>query len=154
MNVFSAASALVVVFVAAACAAPGGTNSPTTAPTVAVAPTVAAATRISVTLTDAMKIEPPQMTVRAGEAVTFVVTNTGQIDHEFTLGDEDVQADHEEEMLAMPGMAHDEENAISVEPGKTKELVYIFDEPGTTLAGCHVPGHYPAGMKATITIAS
>jgi uncharacterized cupredoxin-like copper-binding protein len=49
-------------------------------------------------------------------------------------------------------MAADEENAVGVEPGMTKELTMTFAEPGTTLAGCHVAGHYGAGMKATITI--
>jgi uncharacterized cupredoxin-like copper-binding protein len=92
------------------------------------------------------------MTVPMGQAVTFVVTNAGQIAHEFALGDEDVQQEHEQEMLNMPGMMHDEDFAITVEPGKTKELVWTFDKPGTTLAGCHVPGHYPAGMKATIAV--
>ncbi len=41
--------------------------------------------------------------------------------------------------MAMP---KDEPNAIGVEPGQTKELTFTFDEPGTTLAGCHVVGHY------------
>jgi len=110
------------------------------------------ATRVEVSLKDTMRIEPAAMTVRAGHAVTFVVTNDGQIAHEFTIGDEDVQQQHEQEMLDMPGMTHHEDYAITVEPGTTKELVWTFDKPGTTLAGCHVPAHYPAGMKATITI--
>jgi uncharacterized cupredoxin-like copper-binding protein len=92
------------------------------------------------------------MTVPAREPITFVVTNSGAIDHEFTIGDEEVQDEHEQEMLEMPGMAHDEDNSIIVPPGATKELVYTFDAAGSSLAGCHVPGHYPAGMKATITV--
>ena len=38
------------------------------------------------------------MTVPAGVPVTFVVTNSGTTDHEFYLGDEDAQAEHEKEM--------------------------------------------------------
>ena len=38
------------------------------------------------------------MSVPGGVPVTFVVTNTGAIDHEFYLGDEDAQAEHEQEM--------------------------------------------------------
>jgi uncharacterized cupredoxin-like copper-binding protein len=107
-----------------------------------------------VTLTDTLRIEPAAMTVPAGAPITFVVTNTGAIDHEFTVGDEEVQDEHEQEMIDMGGtpMNHDLENSITVAPGETKELVYTFDAPGTSLAGCHVPGHYPAGMKATINV--
>jgi uncharacterized cupredoxin-like copper-binding protein len=114
----------------------------------------ASATRIEVTLTDMLKIEPAAMTVPAGVPVTFVVTNTGTVLHEFTLGDAADQEAHDKEMMEAGGMSmpKDEPNAIGVEPGKTKELTYTFDTPGQTLAGCHVIGHYAAGMKATITI--
>jgi uncharacterized cupredoxin-like copper-binding protein len=104
-----------------------------------------------VTLTDALKIEPASMTVPAGVPITFVVTNSGTVDHEFYLGDEEAQAEHEQEMADM-GMTHDEPEGIAVKPGETKELTYTFAEPGATLAGCHVVGHYGGGMKATITV--
>ena len=93
------------------------------------------------------------MAVPAGEPVTFVVTNTGSIDHEFFLGDEAAQAEHEQEMQA-GGMAHDEPMGIGVEPGETKELTVTFPEAGTILAGCHVAGHYAGGMKANVEIGS
>jgi uncharacterized cupredoxin-like copper-binding protein len=83
--------------------------------------------------------------------VTFVVTNTGALDHEFFLGDEAAQTEHEAEMQA-GGMRHDEPDGISVAPGESKELTHTFDTPGETQAGCHVVGHYGGGMKATITI--
>jgi len=129
----------------------------TEAPAMSEAPaasSAAAATRIEVTLTDMLKIEPAAMTVPAGVPVTFVVTNTGTVLHEFTLGDAADQEAHDKEMMEAGGMSmpKDEENAIGVEPGQTKELTYTFDAPGETLAGCHVVGHYAAGMKATITI--
>ncbi|MDL2335989.1 MAG: plastocyanin/azurin family copper-binding protein [Chloroflexota bacterium] len=109
---------------------------------------------IAVTLSDTMRIEPMAMEVRAGEPTTFIVTNAGKIVHEFTLGDGTVQDEHEQEMIAMGGMGmtSDEPNAISVAPGETKELVFTFEMPGMSLAGCHVMGHYPAGMKATISV--
>lgn len=100
-----------------------------------------------------MTIEPAVFTVAAGKPITFLVTNVGQIPHEFTLGDAHVQDEHEQEMMSSGGhMGHDEDNAISLAPGQTKELTYTFEMPGMSLAGCHVPGHYPAGMKASITI--
>ncbi|MBA2314528.1 MAG: copper-binding protein [Chloroflexi bacterium] len=137
---------LVLATAVAACSQNGGTAASPGAPAT-VGPT-----RIEIRLTDALRIEPAEMTVPAGVPVTFVVTNTGAADHEFYLGDEAEQAAHAEEMAAMGGMAHDEPEGIAVEPGQTKELRYTFPEKGETLAGCHVDGHYAAGMKAAISV--
>ena len=144
-----------IAIVLAACTTGGGASSAPTgsaAASPAASPSgSAAATRIDVTLTDALKIEPATMTVPAGVPVTFVVTNTGSTEHEFYLGDEAAQNEHEEEMQA-GGMMHDDPNGISVAAGETKELTHTFDAAGDTLAGCHVAGHYAGGMKATITV--
>jgi len=134
----------------AACSTGGGATTSPSAPASSIPS--AAATRIEVTLTDSLKIEPTAMTVPAGVPVTFVVTNSGVTDHEFYLGDAAAQAEHEKEMAEMGGMTHDEPEGIAVEPGETKELTYTFAEAGETLAGCHVVGHYGGGMKATITV--
>ena len=144
----------VIAVIVAACSGGGATTAPGTDAPVASVEASAAATRIEVTLTDGLKIEPASMTVPAGQPVTFVVTNSGTIFHEFVLGDEDIQAEHEAEMMEEGGMSmsEDEPNAIGVDPGQTKELTFTFAEPGTTLAGCHVIGHYGGGMKADITI--
>lgn len=133
----------------AACSSGGGGNASPSTPS-SPAPS-AASTRIDVTLTDELRIEPEALTVPAGVPVTFVVTNTGGIQHEFYIGDEDAQAEHEQEMQA-GAMAHDDPSGVSVPAGETKELTYTFDEPGETLAGCHEPGHYAGGMKATIAV--
>jgi uncharacterized cupredoxin-like copper-binding protein len=141
-----------VAVLAAACS--GSDTTPTPAPATAEPTAVpsAATTRVEVTLSDALTIEPAAMTVPAGEPVTFAVTNAGTTLHEFVLGDEEAQAEHEAEMAEMGGMGQDEEMAISVEPGQTKELTVTFPGPGVTLAGCHVAGHYAGGMKAQVTI--
>ena len=137
------AAALVV----AACSSGGGTS---TAPTASAS---VSATRVEVMLTDALKMEPAAMTVAAGVPVTFVVTNAGKTNHEFYLGGEAAQTEHEKEMGAMGGMTHDEPEGIGLKPGETKELSYTFAAPGKVLAGCHEVGHYSAGMKAEITVA-
>ena len=133
----------------AACTSGTG-GSPAASASAPASPSGLAATRIEVTLTDALKMEPATLTVPAGVPVTFGVTNTGSIEHEFYLGDEAAQAEHEEEMQA-GGMMHDDPDGISLAAGETKELTHTF-EPGETLAGCHVAGHYAGGMKATIEI--
>lgn len=143
-----------VAVLVAACSGSGGTSATKTPAAAASTGASPAATRVEVTLSDTLKIDPATMTVPAGAPVTFVVRNTGKALHEFVLGDEADQAEHEMEMAAAGGMSmpKDEPMAIGVEAGQTKELTVTFDEAGAILAGCHVVGHYPAGMKATVTI--
>lgn len=137
-----------VALVLAACS--GGSSPATSQPPATIGPD--GATRIEVDLTDSLRIEPAEMTVPAGVPVTFVVTNSGALEHEFYVGDEAAQEEHDREMLS-GGMAHDEPNGIGVDPGQTKELTITFDADGPPmLAGCHVQGHWLAGMKATITV--
>ena len=144
--------ALISLFTLVLVACSGGSGS-SAAPTgsAPASPASSAATRIEVTLTDALKIEPATMTVPAGVPVTFSVTNSGAAEHEFYLGDAAAQDEHEREMQA-GGMMHDDPNGVSVPAGETKELTFTFDAVGETLAGCHVAGHYAGGMKAAITV--
>jgi uncharacterized cupredoxin-like copper-binding protein len=108
---------------------------------------------VKVAMTDRFRFRPDAIMVAAGQTVTFAVTNTGQIDHEFVLGDRADQAAHEREMREMAGMAMgDEPEAVTVPPGATKRLTWTFDRPGTVIYGCHVVGHYPMGMRGTITV--
>jgi uncharacterized cupredoxin-like copper-binding protein len=102
-------------------------------------------------MTDAMRFEPGAMTVKVGEPITFVVKNAGVIVHEFFVGTEAEQADHAAEM-AMGEMAHGHTSAVSVNPGETGSLTMTFSATGSLLVGCHLPGHYEAGMRATLTV--
>lgn len=157
MSIVRTAALVIVATLVAACsggAVPSVPSSSPAASVIAPSATPTGATRIEIRLTDALKIEPAAMRVPAGQPVTFVVTNTGAIDHEFFLGDEDEQSMHEQEMQQMGGMAHDEEMGIGVKPGDTRELTVTFTEAGSTTAGCHVAGHYGAGMKAIVEIGS
>ncbi|MBA2569605.1 MAG: hypothetical protein H0V04_00345 [Chloroflexi bacterium] len=108
-------------------------------------------TEVPVRMTDALRYEPSPISVPAG-TVRFVVTNAGTAEHEFYVGDEAAQAEHEEEMRSMGGMAHDDPNGISVKPGETKTLEITFEAGVDTLVGCHVPGHYAGGMKSDIDV--
>jgi uncharacterized cupredoxin-like copper-binding protein len=108
---------------------------------------------IEITASDDFNFDPASIEVSAGETVTFRVTNTGAIPHDFTLGDEATQHSHAEDMEEMAGMAMpDEPNAVVVDPGETRELAWHFTEAGELLIGCHQTGHYEAGMKAQITV--
>lgn len=96
---------------------------------------------------------PEQVDVAVGETVTFRVTNTGKLPHDFTLGDADTQDEHDEEMRDMPaGSEHDEANAMTMAAGETKEMTWTFEEAGTVIMGCHIPGHYAAGMRGDVAV--
>ena len=142
-----------LILVVAACSGGGATASPSVAAASpsAAGPAGPAAQTIEVKLTDSLRMEPAEITVKAGQPVTFVLTNAGAVDHEFYLGDEAAQAE-QEQLMASGQMAHDTPEGISLKPGETKELTYTFEAPGQTLAGCHVAGHYAGGMKAMITV--
>lgn len=107
--------------------------------------------------------EPTALDVKLGDEITFRFRNDGELDHDAIIGTDDDQADHEQEMngeraagedhgTAMGHEADKDTDAITVPPGKTGELTYRFEKAGTILIGCHEPGHYKAGMKATITV--
>lgn len=104
---------------------------------------------IEVTTSDALSFEPDSIPVKQGEVVTFVITNEGEAVHEFVLGDEAYQQAHEDDMHS--GMDH-ADNAVTIEPGKTKSLTWEFTDAGEILYGCHVPGHYEGGMVGTIEV--
>lgn len=114
---------------------------------------------VDVTMTD-NAFEPTSLEVTNGDTVTFAFTNTGTARHEAIIGDDAAQAAHHDEMgQAAEDDGHDDDHggstgaaAITVEPGATGEIVHTFDESGTVLIGCHEPGHWEAGMKATITV--
>ena len=106
---------------------------------------------VPVTMLDTMRFAPDPITVKAGVPITFIVRNAGLIIHEFVVGTEAEQADHGAQM-ATGGMAHGHDNALSVEPGKTSSLTMTFAKAGSIVIGCHEPGHYDAGMKATLTV--
>jgi uncharacterized cupredoxin-like copper-binding protein len=109
---------------------------------------------IEIAMSDQLRFEPASVEVRVGETVTFRVTNAGVIPHDFTLGDEETQDEHEAEMVAggMSGMGHDEPNTASLDPGEDADLTWRFTQAGSIRYGCHLTGHYAAGMFGTITI--
>jgi len=92
---------------------------------------------------------PDRFEFAAGTTVTFEVTNGDPISHEFIIGDEEVQQVHEEGTEAHHGAKPGE---ISIPIGETRTTTYTFDEPGTLLIGCHLPGHWDYGMRGEISV--
>lgn len=109
---------------------------------------------IKVAALDTLVFDPPTIDVAVGETITFQLDNAGTNVHEFTLGTQAEQDDHEEEMSAMSGdmSMDDDPNAITLEPGSGGEITWTFTEPGTYQYACHTTDHYAAGMFGTITV--
>jgi uncharacterized cupredoxin-like copper-binding protein len=137
--------------------APGRPAGPARKP----GPTWATGAPVRVMMNDRFRYRPDAIMVRAGRRVTFAVTNLGQLPHEFVLGDRATQLAHERQMEAASGdHAHSHggghtapsSGGLTVPPGQTRQLTWTFDEPGIVLYGCHVLGHWAAGMRGTIVV--
>jgi len=134
------ASAFVLVLLVPTCGddgAPGTSEDPRT---------------IEITALDELAYEPASIEVEPGETVHFVVTNDGEADHEFVVGDIEMQEMAEQQ--AMEGMhGHAEAMAsVALDPGETAETTVTFDEPDELFYACHLPGHYEGGMVGTIVV--
>lgn len=111
--------------------------------------------------------------VKKGQTVRFLVKNMGEFVHEFNIGTPDQHVAHQPEMLMMiehgileadkinrgmmsmdmgggKTMEHNDPNSVLLEPGETKEVVWLFSDSGTLEYACNVPGHYDAGMVGQI----
>jgi len=107
---------------------------------------------IKIKAMDNMRYDLNSINVRAGETIRFIVTNTGKLRHEFSIGDVEEQQKHAKMMKAMPNMQHKDPNTISLAPGKTGEIIWKFSDSGDIEIACHVAGHYESGMKADVMV--
>lgn len=108
---------------------------------------------VQVDMTDNMRFSFPNISVRQGETVRFLVKNSGKVKHEMVLGTEQDLKEHAELMKKNPGMEHVDDNMVTVEPGKTGEIVWQFTKAGKISFACLQPGHFEAGMKGIVTVA-
>ncbi len=107
---------------------------------------------IRVEMSDKMRFNPAEITVRKGELVRFVAANRGQVLHEMVLGTMEELKAHAELMKKHPGMEHDEPNMAHVAPGKSDQIGWQFTKPGTFYFACLIPGHFEAGMFGKIIV--
>lgn len=124
--------------------------------------------------------EPESIQVKPGETVKFVLSNEGQLLHEFNIGTAEMHAAHQKEMAmmmehgmltptgvnknmngmdhskagmgkaGMGEMKHDDPNSVLVGPGQTKELTWKFSKDITLEFACNIPGHYESGMVGKV----
>jgi uncharacterized cupredoxin-like copper-binding protein len=89
------------------------------------------------------------VTVKAGEPITFVLSNGDPIDHEWIVGDAAVHERHRTGTEPVHGSRPTE---LSVAAGTTATTTVTFTKPGTYLYICHLPGHEAYGMVGTVRV--
>lgn len=107
---------------------------------------------IEVTMNDTMRFEPAALSVKQGETVKLIAKNVGKVKHELVLGTDAELKEHAELMRKFPGMEHSDPNMVTVEPGKTGEVIWRFTRAGTFTFACLQPGHFEAGMLGKVTV--
>lgn len=109
--------------------------------------------------------KPDDLSIAPGETVEFVIENTGNLEHEFVIGDAEEQAQHREMMqeMASNGGGHDMSAghhgdmtmpSVTVAAGETKTLVWTASETSSAalVYACNIPGHFEAGMRGDLEV--
>ncbi|MDH3762859.1 MAG: hypothetical protein OEU50_17920 [Gammaproteobacteria bacterium] len=109
---------------------------------------------ISVSMQDSMQysFEPELGSLKQGEVIEFRVSNDGNIQHEFSIGNAEDQVEHALMMKNMPNMKHSDPNTVSLAPGESAILSWKFLGKDTVVFSCNIPGHFEAGMKHVLVI--
>ncbi|MDN5836441.1 MAG: cupredoxin family protein [Nitrosospira sp.] len=103
------------------------------------------------------RFKPSEIKVKQGETVKLVLKNAGRKKHEIMIDTAEKIDKHGKMMKKFPDKEHpDEPNMITVKPGETRELVWLFTEAGVVDFACPLPGHFKGmnfkGMKGTIEV--
>jgi len=94
-----------------------------------------------------MSFKPHSIAIRPGETVRLVIFNSGKLRHEFVIASNAEHLEHRAAMRRMPDMnMTGEPNAVTVDPGQSKELIWKFGDDPKVEFSCDIPGHAEAGM--------
>jgi len=150
-----------LALVAAACAAPEDAAPSARISTVAATPAVGSvdADRTVPILMSEFSFDVDPIEITPGETVEFVVTNTGVVDHEFRITnagsiEEHLESGHDDHAGDESGgdASPAPDLVLPVAPGDTASIIVTFPEgvDQFTEVACLLPGHYEAGMSASI----
>ena len=118
--------------------------------------------------------EPKEIKIKKNETVRFLITNYGELVHEFNIASREMHLNHQDEMMKMMeygillgdkidkqkmkelskkdhSLAHSHKNSLLLEPNQSGELIWKFSKDIVLEAACNVPGHYDSGMITKIT---
>ena len=111
-----------------------------------------------------MWFTPGELAIAPGKTVKFEITNTGNLEHEFVIGDAAAQEQHREMMREMAsGGGHDMSGghgdgghgggmpSVTIAPAETATLVWTAPQDTDKVEfACNIPGHYESGMNGEI----
>lgn len=97
------------------------------------------------------RFRPPEINVKQGETIKFIVKNEGKKRHEMVIDTMDNLKKHAKLKRADPDRKHEEANLVDVAPGEQKELVWHFTESGVIDFVCGYPGHFKK-MRGKINV--
>ena len=109
---------------------------------------------VNIDMKDDMRFYNSMIDVKQGETIRFIVKNSGNLKHEMVLGTDKELKEHYEVMKKNPEMEHADPNMVTVAPGKSGEIIWQFTKAGKVDFACLQPGHYDAGMKGMVHVAS
>ena len=92
---------------------------------------------------------PDTLTVPAGTPITILLKNTDPIDHEWIVGD---AATHERHRTGTEPVHASRPTEVTIPAGQSRETTVRFDQAGTYLYICHLPGHEAYGMVGTLVV--
>jgi len=98
---------------------------------------------INLTLLDNMFL-PPEITVREGETIQFVLKNLGSNTHHFLIGSAD-------DLRKVASSNRKNEQLIRLNPSEEKELIWEFNKAGTVNFACPIKTHFKT-MHGKITV--
>ena len=117
--------------------------------------------------------EPNLITIKKGETIKFIITNLGEMVHEYNIGTKEMHIKHKPEMMMLveneillldrvdkekmkqmakknPSMGHTHSNSIMLEPKTQGEIIWKFSKDIELEMACNIPGHYESGMGGKI----
>ena len=106
---------------------------------------------LAIAANDQLRFDPDVITAKAGERITFVITNTGTVDHDFVIGNAAYLSGHGSSDEHEHGDDADEGGvSVAVPAGKKAEVTYEMPDQAPSFA-CFVNDHDLAGMKGTVS---
>jgi uncharacterized cupredoxin-like copper-binding protein len=93
--------------------------------------------------------EPGAVSVPVGRPVTFVITNTDPIDHEWIVGD---AALHERHRTGTEPVHNARPTEVSIPALAERRTTITFAATGQLQFICHLPAHEQYGMVGTVTV--
>jgi len=125
--------------------------------------------KVSVTMTD-FKFTPKAITLQTGVPVELTLVNKGGVEHEFMVYAPPKAAPDDWDEYVMDNTYFKDMGEVEVvfrnqgavastrmfevelEKGKGATVLFTPSKKGTFEIGCHVEGHYEAGMKGTFVV--